>query len=306
MKRILSVVLGLVLLAMVGCDGGSDSSGPPAVASEEAVYDATGLWIMAIGEESVSGGCNSTGQPPRSDSQWIEQKGNRFWLGEQMMGSIDGTRYTYSQDWNANDLHFRETVAFTLDTATTGMGTLSIVVTQPGCNRCRCTYSYPIRMTKQGTASALEFLPGDIVDGGTIPIKYTCTNFGGDNISPALAWTNVPAGTRSFVLAICDADRGFYTHWLVYAIPGTETSIKEGIPLGMDVDTAYIAGGAKQLANGDGHLGYDGPCLLGTAHEFEFALYALDTTISGVSTEKELVEAIRGHILGIALMYAKN
>lgn len=306
MKRILSVLLGLVLLAMLGCDGGSNGSNDSAVAPEEAVYDATGLWILATGEESVTGGCNATGIKPQSDPQWIAQKGNNFWLGEQMMGSIDGPHYRYTKEWDENDLHFQMTIAFTLDTATTGKGTLSINVNQIGCSRCRCTYSYPIRMTKQGTDSALKFLPGDIVDGGTIPSKYACRSFGGDNISPALAWTNVPAGTQSLVLALCDADRDFYTHWLVYGISGTVTSIKEGIPMGMDVDTAYITYGAKQLPNGDGDLGYDGPCLLGTSHKFEVALYALDTTIRGVTTEEELVNAIQGHVIGMALMYATN
>ncbi|HEX5107919.1 MAG TPA: hypothetical protein VFV95_05715, partial [Vicinamibacterales bacterium] len=40
-------------------------------------------------------------------------------------------------------------------------------------------------------------------DGGQIPVKHTQA---GDQISPALTWTNVPPGTVSFVLHMRDPD----------------------------------------------------------------------------------------------------
>ena len=55
-------------------------------------------------------------------------------------------------------------------------------------------------------------------EGQPIPVKYTCQ---GQNISPPLAWTNVPAGTKSLAL-ICedpDAPRGTWTHWVIYNLP---------------------------------------------------------------------------------------
>src|SRR4051812_24956499 len=61
-------------------------------------------------------------------------------------------------------------------------------------------------------------------DGGQIPAKYTQA---GDQVSPVLTWTNVPAGTVSFVLHMRDPDvaRNKTTedqvHWLVWNIPGT-------------------------------------------------------------------------------------
>ena len=62
-------------------------------------------------------------------------------------------------------------------------------------------------------------------DGDDIPLKYTqaVTN----PVSPALTWTNVPAGTRSFVLHMHDPDVAInkttntQVHWLVWGIPGT-------------------------------------------------------------------------------------
>src|SRR5271154_2165617 len=52
-----------------------------------------------------------------------------------------------------------------------------------------------------------------------IPAKFTCS---GANISPALSWTDPPAGTQSLVLIVDDPDAHSATpvvHWLIYAIP---------------------------------------------------------------------------------------
>src|SRR5262245_50493923 len=63
-------------------------------------------------------------------------------------------------------------------------------------------------------------------DGGQIPIKYTQA---GEQVSPALTWTNTPAGTISFVLHMHDIDvarnktMDDQAHWVVWNIPGTAT-----------------------------------------------------------------------------------
>ena len=73
-------------------------------------------------------------------------------------------------------------------------------------------------------------------DGAQIPAKHTQA---GDQISPALSWTNVPTGTQSFVLHMRDPDvaRNRTTedqvHWLVWNIPGTATGMPEGVPQGV-------------------------------------------------------------------------
>ena len=72
-------------------------------------------------------------------------------------------------------------------------------------------------------------------DGSDIPTKYTQA---GDQTSPAITWTSVPAGTVSFLLHVHDmeASRNRTTddqrHWLVWNIPGTATGLPEGIPMG--------------------------------------------------------------------------
>ena len=75
----------------------------------------------------------------------------------------------------------------------------------------------------------------------SIPLKYTQA---GEQVSPALNWTNAPAGTQSFVLHMHDLDvaRNKTTddqvHWLVWNIPGTATGLPEGVPKGRSSRTA--------------------------------------------------------------------
>ena len=65
-------------------------------------------------------------------------------------------------------------------------------------------------------------------DGAQIPAKFTQA---GEQVSPKLDWTNVPAGTLSFVVNMLDPDvaiqRGTETqpHWIVWNIPGTATGL---------------------------------------------------------------------------------
>src|SRR5262245_43415453 len=49
----------------------------------------------------------------------------------------------------------------------------------------------------------------------------------GENVSPPLAWTNVPAGTTSFALVMTDPEAAF-DHWIAYGIPASVTSFAEG------------------------------------------------------------------------------
>ena len=61
--------------------------------------------------------------------------------------------------------------------------------------------------------------------GGRIPTKFTCS---GKEISPPLAWADVPAGTNSIALLVEDPDApgGTYTHWTVYGIPPTVAQVR--------------------------------------------------------------------------------
>lgn len=76
-----------------------------------------------------------------------------------------------------------------------------------------------------------------IADNGTLAIKNACSdkqrspNCVGENISPPLAWSGVPAGTKSFALLLFDPEGGApagVSHMVVYGIPPSVTGFAEG------------------------------------------------------------------------------
>ena len=138
-------------------------------------------------------------------------------------------------------------------------------------------------------------------DGGIIPNKYTQaeTTF----VSPKLEWTNVPAGTVSFVLLMHDPDVSLQKktddvlHWLAFNIPGTSTGLPEGVPA-----EAKLPDGTVQVKNTRGAVGYLGPGApaAGPYHHYTFELFALDTKLDlgPDATRADVLKAIDGHIVG--------
>ena len=129
---------------------------------------------------------------------------------------------------------------------------------------------------------------------GMIPIQYTCD---GADISPQLAWSNVPESTKSFAL-ICDdpdAPVGDWVHWVMFNIPSETRELKEKI-----ANAAVLPNGARHGTNDFRKYGYGGPCPPGGTHRYYFKLYALDSmlVLKDKVTKKDLLEAMKGHILG--------
>src|SRR5580704_3454816 len=152
---------------------------------------------------------------------------------------------------------------------------------------------------------ALTMTTTAFVDGAEIPAKYTQA---GNQTSPAITWTNVPAGTVTFLLHMHDLEvsRNHTTddqlHWLVWNIPGTATGLPEGIPMG-----AQLQNGAYQIsATGAVYRGPGAPAT-GPRHHYTFELIALDTKIDvqpgtdAFETRTVIMKAIQGHILGKAV-----
>jgi Raf kinase inhibitor-like YbhB/YbcL family protein len=106
-------------------------------------------------------------------------------------------------------------------------------------------------------------------DGSEIPRRFTCE---GEDISPPLAWSEIPSNARSFVLLCDDPDApgGTWHHWAAYDIAATQTSL----PLNAGGKTAAL--GFKQAINDFGKSGYGGPCPPpGAPHHYHFRLLAL-------------------------------
>ncbi len=127
---------------------------------------------------------------------------------------------------------------------------------------------------------------------GEIPARFSCD---GDDTSPALSWSDPPAATRSFALAVLDPDApgGNFVHWIIYDLPASTRALPEGVAQGPD------AAGGHQGTNSFGKTGYNGPCPPpGSGHRYVFRLFALDSTLNlQHATAQDLQSAMKNHIL---------
>ena len=135
-------------------------------------------------------------------------------------------------------------------------------------------------------------------DGAAIPAQYTCD---GVDVSPPLAWSGPPPGTRSFALIADDPDApvGTWVHWVLYNLPAAVSELPENIAKVESLDL----GGARQGRNDFRRPGYGGPCPPpGPAHRYFFKLYALDAPLQlkPGGQKKDLEAAMEGHVLGSA------
>lgn len=133
---------------------------------------------------------------------------------------------------------------------------------------------------------------------GEIPRRYTCE---GEDVSPPLAWSGVPAGTQSLVLIVDDPDapdpaapRMTWVHWLLYNLPPEGAGLMEGVRV--------LPDGTQQGVNGWGRTGYGGPCPPVGRHRYFHKLYALDTRLPDLQhpDKARLERAMQGHVLAQA------
>jgi Raf kinase inhibitor-like YbhB/YbcL family protein len=174
-------------------------------------------------------------------------------------------------------------------------------------------------------------------DGKPIPTTFAFGRIGtpvelSDNRSPHLAWTDAPAGTRSFALLCIDSDvpskpddvnkegrtvpadlpRVEFSHWLMVDIPAGCGELAAGAcgdgvvahgkrkPVGppgskqgVNDFTSWFAGDASMEGT---YLGYDGPCPPwndSIVHRYRFHLYALDAATLGLVEGFTLADARR-------------
>ena len=136
-----------------------------------------------------------------------------------------------------------------------------------------------------GFASADEAVPAfrltspDLMPGAPIRAAQVFSSFGctGRNISPALSWSNPPAGTKSFALMVHDPDAptgSGWWHWVVYNIPANVAALpaRAGDPA-----AGLMPVGAVQGNTDFGTAGYGGPCPPAgdKPHRYHFRLHAL-------------------------------
>ena len=138
---------------------------------------------------------------------------------------------------------------------------------------------------------------------GAIPALYTCE---GKDISPPLAWSGVPAGTRSLALIVDDPDapdparpRMTWVHWVLYNLPPTTPGLAEAIKSG-----ALPSGTREGVGDDFGRTGYGGPCPPVGRHRYFHKLYALNTVLPDLKRPDKaaLEKAMEGHILAQAVL----
>ena len=141
-------------------------------------------------------------------------------------------------------------------------------------------------------SNALKLNSSAFNQDGAIPSKHTGE---GEDLSPAISWSNAPDGTKAYAVICHDPDapliskNGTYgfVHWVLYNIPASVTSLAEATP------------DFTQGKNNFGKLGYNGPMPPEGhgQHKYYFWVIALDSELdlpAGL-TLWELLEKIEPH-----------
>ena len=134
----------------------------------------------------------------------------------------------------------------------------------------------------------------------SIPKRYTCE---GEDLSPPLAWSDVPAGTRSLALIVDDPDapdpaapKMTWVHWVLYNLPASTLHLDQGIA------PSQLPAGTLEGKNDWKRTGYGGPCPPIGRHRYFHKLYALDAMLPDLKqpTKDQLLKAMQGHVLAQA------
>lgn len=149
-------------------------------------------------------------------------------------------------------------------------------------------------------ASRLSIASPAFAAGGEIPSKHTCE---GADISPALTWDGLPAGTKSLALVVDDPDapdpaapKMTWVHWVLYDLPPAAGGLAEGVA------PKALPAGTREGRNDWKRTGWGGPCPPIGTHRYFFKLYALDAVLPdlGTPTKAALEKAMAGHVLAKA------
>ena len=142
---------------------------------------------------------------------------------------------------------------------------------------------------------ALTLTSSAFANSDKIPRRYTCD---GEDHSPPLAWSGVPAAAKSLALIVDDPDapdparpKMTWVHWVLYNLPPEDGGLPEAVE--------SLPPGTLEGLNDWNRTGYGGPCPPIGRHRYFFRLYALDTVLPDLHepTKKALLLAMEGHVL---------
>ena len=146
----------------------------------------------------------------------------------------------------------------------------------------------------------------DVTDGEPLAVDFSVD---GADVSPHLAWSGAPDGTRSFVVSCFDPDAptpSGYWHWTVVDVPADVTSLERGAG---GVGGSGLPAGAFHVASDGGRLGFEGagPPPGDHPHRYVFAVHALDVPTLGLSEANSPVHVafhVYFHVLARATLTA--
>lgn len=150
-----------------------------------------------------------------------------------------------------------------------------------GCSGGRQPPPEPVTEAKVSITSSA------FAEGKSIPDKFSAY---GDNVSPPLAWSDIPKKAKSLALIVDDPDAPRpepFVHWVLFDIPASEKGLDEGASKGVSGN------------NDTGKSGYFGPRPPSGVHHYRFKLYALDATLGlkEGATKADVLKAMEGHVL---------
>lgn len=125
---------------------------------------------------------------------------------------------------------------------------------------------------------------------GAVPAEYAAD---GENVSPPVSWTDVPADAKELVLIVHDPDAPLvhgFDHWVITGIDPASGGLERG-----------AKGGFRAGKNTLGKTGWTGmaPPPGHGVHHYFFHLYAVDRQLGGLTepTRVEVLRAIEGHVI---------
>lgn len=144
--------------------------------------------------------------------------------------------------------------------------------------------------------SNMQLSSGAFKQLGQIPKKHTGE---GEDVSPALSWSNAPEGTKAFAIVCHDPDAPLisaggtygYVHWVLYNIPAATTRLAE--------DNKDFTSGKNDF----GKTGFGGPMPPNGhgIHQYYFWVLALndDTKLPEGLTLWELLSKVEPNVIGM-------
>ncbi|WP_275661926.1 YbhB/YbcL family Raf kinase inhibitor-like protein [Laribacter hongkongensis] len=162
-------------------------------------------------------------------------------------------------------------------------------------------------LTQAQAAPVLQLTSPDVSEGRPLAAAQVFNGMGctGGNQSPALNWTNLPAGTKSLAVTAYDPDAptgSGWWHWVVVNLPAST----KGLPAGAATGKGLPAG-ALELRTDFGQPGYGGACPPPGhgMHRYQFTVWALSVDKLPLEASSSPAMAgfmIRQHALGQATL----